>query len=262
MADERIVQSVKIVDPVTTSQIAPVAALSDAYANPNGLAVGAFLMGFDGVDWERVRVTNTGRIHVDVQAIAQTLVDDAPFTPATDRVFPLGAEFDDVTPDIVDEGDIGAVRMSSRRELYVQIRDAAGNERGLNVDSSGNIGVNVGAPSGTGIDTVTSAAVAAGASANLDSTDFGGLTKRLSGVDVTASVPIKAEIKQVDNDVETLRVVLFGRAGEPIQWRPPHKDYFAVTFGANAGFDGFRVTVTNMDTSEAADVYATIYAES
>ena len=47
-----------------------------------------------------------------------------------------GAEFDDTTPDSVDEGDGGALRMSARRELYSQIRDAAGNERGANVNAS------------------------------------------------------------------------------------------------------------------------------
>jgi len=51
----------------------------------------------------------------------------------------VGMVFDDTSPDSVDEGDLGYQRMSSRREGYVQIRDAAGNERGLNVDASGNI---------------------------------------------------------------------------------------------------------------------------
>jgi hypothetical protein len=52
-----------------------------------------------------------------------------------------GAQFDDTTPDSVDEGDVGQLRMSANRNLYSTIRDAAGNERGLNVDASGEIGV-------------------------------------------------------------------------------------------------------------------------
>jgi hypothetical protein len=67
--------------------------------------------------------------------------DDAAFTPASDDVVPIAGFFDDDTPDSVNEGDAGAVRMSGNRNLYVQVRDAAGNERGLNVDASGNIGV-------------------------------------------------------------------------------------------------------------------------
>lgn len=68
-------------------------------------------------------------------------VDDAAFTVATDSVAPAGFLLDDSSPDTVNEGDVGLGRMSSRREQYVQIRDAAGNERGLNIDSSGRITV-------------------------------------------------------------------------------------------------------------------------
>jgi hypothetical protein len=68
-------------------------------------------------------------------------LDDAAFTPASGYVGVIGGEFDDTTPDSVNEGDAGALRMSSRRELYTQIRDAGGNERGLNIDASGNINV-------------------------------------------------------------------------------------------------------------------------
>lgn len=67
--------------------------------------------------------------------------DDAAFTPASDKVAMVGAQFDDAATDTVDEGDAGALRMSTRRELYTQIRDAAGNERGVNVDSSNRMAV-------------------------------------------------------------------------------------------------------------------------
>ena len=80
--------------------------------------------------------------------------DDAAFTPGTGGVLATGHLFDDVAPDSVDEGDIGISRMSANRNLYVQLRDNAGNERGLNVDASGNITVNV-----TGTVTVGSHAV-------------------------------------------------------------------------------------------------------
>ena len=63
--------------------------------------------------------------------------DDAAFTPGTDKVAMIGAQFDDTTPDSVNEGDAGAIRMSGRREMYTQIRDAAGNERGANVTAGG-----------------------------------------------------------------------------------------------------------------------------
>lgn len=95
-------------------------------------------------------VTNAGTFAVQVDGAALTalqlidnpvIVDDAAFTPATSSVMMAGFEYDDTTPDSVNEGDAGAARMSANRNIYVQIRDNAGNERGLNVDASGNIGV-------------------------------------------------------------------------------------------------------------------------
>lgn len=53
----------------------------------------------------------------------------------------LGAEFDDTAPDSVDEGDVGKLRISANRNLFVTIRDAAGNERGLNIDASGQLAI-------------------------------------------------------------------------------------------------------------------------
>lgn len=59
--------------------------------------------------------------------------DDDPFAVGVDAMVPIGGIFDDTGPDSVDEGDAGAVRMSANRNLYSTIRDAAGNERGVNV---------------------------------------------------------------------------------------------------------------------------------
>jgi hypothetical protein len=71
--------------------------------------------------------------------------DDAAFTAGTTSVTPAGGFFDDVAPDSVNEGDTGAVRMSANRNLYVNIRDNAGNERGLNIDASGQLAVTLAA---------------------------------------------------------------------------------------------------------------------
>ena len=82
------------------------------------------------------KVLNTAEdaLNVDLTAGASAiLVDDAAFTPGTSSVQMVGAEFDDGSPDSVDEGDAGAVRMSGRRELYTQIRDSAGGEVGAQV---------------------------------------------------------------------------------------------------------------------------------
>jgi hypothetical protein len=63
-------------------------------------------------------------------------VDDSAFAPGTDSVTPAGGFYDDTATDSVDEGDVGALRMSANRNLYTQIRDAAGNERGVSVSAA------------------------------------------------------------------------------------------------------------------------------
>ena len=80
------------------------------------------------------QITAEQAIQVSVELIDDAIkTDDAAFTPATTKVMMVGFEFDDTTPDSVDEGDAGAARMSANRNVYTQIRDAAGNERGVNV---------------------------------------------------------------------------------------------------------------------------------
>lgn len=87
-------------------------------------------------------VQEDGAALTALQIIDNTIVvDDAAFTPATTSVSMIGATFDDTTPDSIDEGDAGAVRMSANRNLYVRVRDDAGNERGLNIDANGEVGV-------------------------------------------------------------------------------------------------------------------------
>lgn len=81
---------------------------------------------------------DTTAIQTATELIDDAIVaDDAAFTPATTKVMMAGFEFDDTTPDLVNEGDAGAARMSANRNVYTQVRDAAGNERGANV-SAGN----------------------------------------------------------------------------------------------------------------------------
>jgi hypothetical protein len=65
---------VTVTGTVDITELPTAAALSDAFANPTTTQVGSFLMGFDGTDWERVRVTNTGELHVDIQNTSLTTV--------------------------------------------------------------------------------------------------------------------------------------------------------------------------------------------
>ena len=99
-----------------------------------------FISGSKGL----VTEDNSGAIKTAVELLDDAVIaDDAAFTPATTKVLMAGFEFDDTAPDSVDEGDAGAARMSARREIYVQLRDAAGNERGLNIDAGGAVAITV-----------------------------------------------------------------------------------------------------------------------
>jgi hypothetical protein len=68
-------------------------------------------------------------------------VDDSSFTVGSDDLVPVGYLVDETTPDSADEGDVGIARMSANRIAYGIIRDAAGNERGANVNASGQLSV-------------------------------------------------------------------------------------------------------------------------
>jgi hypothetical protein len=52
-------------------------------------------------------------------ASAEGIADDAGFTVAASKVLPFGAMADETSPDSVDEGDIGAVRMTLDRQMRV-----------------------------------------------------------------------------------------------------------------------------------------------
>jgi hypothetical protein len=60
---------------------------------------------------------------------------------------PAAAVFDDTSPTAITENSFGFLRMSANRNLYGTIRDAAGNERGANVNASNELTVSVGSGS-------------------------------------------------------------------------------------------------------------------
>lgn len=155
---------------------------------------------FDGVlldapggDATTDTVNNAIRVNVVAGAGSggTAMTDDAAFTPATTNVTPAGAVFDDVAPDSVNEGDGGAVRMSANRNLYSTIRDAAGNERGANVNASNQLEVAVG-------NTVTVAAHAV--------TNAGTFATQVDGAALTA-------LQLIDNIPITIGSTTSGQSG-------------------------------------------------
>jgi hypothetical protein len=65
------------------SELVAVAALADAVANPTVTSLGAYMLGFNGTTWDRVRTANTGRLQVDVITGGGT---DSPTAPLSDYV--------------------------------------------------------------------------------------------------------------------------------------------------------------------------------
>ena len=132
----------------------------------------------------RITELNSTSILTSLQLIDDVvLADDAAFTPGSTKVLMVGAEFDDSGTDSVDEGDAGALRMAANRCLYVNIRDNAGNERGLNVDASGNIAVTDGGATlsiDDGDGTITVDGTVTVTATNLDIRDLANATDSVS----------------------------------------------------------------------------------
>lgn len=96
------------------------------------------VIGADGVNDGDVSAANP------LPTVSTALIaDDAAFTVATSKVMPVGALADESGPDSVNEGDIGALRMSLNRNLFTVLRDGAGNERGAYVNASGQLSVSI-----------------------------------------------------------------------------------------------------------------------
>lgn len=134
------------------------------------------------------------------------LIDDVIYTSGDtlSKTAGIAAQFDDVSPGAMTENKMGPVRMSSRREIYTTIRDAAGNERGANVDSNNNLGVVLAAET-TKVLGVTRTADGAGNLLTSNSTTYTakfGLDVNVLGTLGTAfSTAGKVDVKGADGDV-------------------------------------------------------------
>jgi hypothetical protein len=106
---------------------------------------------------------------------------------------------------------------------------------------------------------VSSAALAAGTSADLDSTAIAvGMTGRLVAVIVCASVPCKWVIQTRDGAVLATKGTVFTGPNRLTEtFSPPSRDFASIAYGD--GNEMFRVTATNLDSHHAADVYATFF---
>lgn len=128
------------------SAAAPANVTADNYATlgwalPSGAAVvqlsaGGALIGGDAVNGLKIQC-----ISGCAGSGGTSLVDRAGYVAGTTAGTPLMAARDDTAPATLGEDLVGIVRQSTNRELYTVLRDAAGNNRGANVDASGNLAV-------------------------------------------------------------------------------------------------------------------------
>ena len=108
--------------------------------------------------------------------------------------------------------------------------------------------------------TASVATVSPGSTGDVDSAQItSSLTGKLLGFEASSSRPFKVELYTVLNAGTTLRSVHFGWHGR-VEWTASDKDFIQQAQDVGAGFDGFRLTFTNLDTgAQAADMYGTFY---
>jgi hypothetical protein len=104
-------------------------------------------------------------------------------------------QFDDTSPTTVTENQFGNLRMSAKGVLYGTIRDAAGNERGANVDASNQLTVTDAA---TGV--TTDAAATVGSTGSL-------------------SAKLRLMTSQLDSILATLQVIDNDQTGASVHYR-------------------------------------------
>lgn len=111
------------------------------------------------------------------------------------------------------------------------------------------------------INHTTEATIAAGGTATLYSTAINtNKTGKLMGLVISSSVPLKIQLQTVTNDIASGNLVVrFIKSEGGWDWKTPEKNFIKVIRATASGFHGFRVIITNHDTSDAADVYATFF---
>lgn len=171
---------------------------------------------------------------------------------------------DDDTGKRLDTEELVVATLNVHRErMQVAGAIAAEIARVLNTDPAAadyGLVVRQAAPDSPQVTTSSVATVSPGSTGDVDSAQItSSLTGKLLGFEASSSRPFKVELYTVLNAGTTLRSVHFGWKGK-VSWTAPHKDFIQQAQDAGAGFDGFRLTFTNLDTgAQAADMYGTFY---
>lgn len=248
------------------TELPAAAALTDAFANPTAPGVAAFLMGWNSATWDRLKSTTANGLVVDVSRVQGTVTTSLASTTITgtvtvDSELPAAAALADATANPTVPG-VGAFAMGYNGTTWDRVRTA----------NTGRLQVDV--ITGGGTDTPTSpvskyatnSAQAANAAFDFDSASLTSAgTIKLTKVIWSSSVMTKCEVKNDVNSVLTTMTVGFAQPGMTGVLEPPGtrtgRNYWAIAFSAS-GTNLFRATITNLDVSDAADTYCTLFYES
>lgn len=119
-----------------------------------GLALGAVTTGnpsYTTAQTSPLSLDTAGALRVRIAASdvsssgGTSAADGAAYVAGTTAGTPMMGARDDTSPGVLAEDKVGIVRLSTRREMYTQIRDGAGNERGANVTAAGALQVDASA---------------------------------------------------------------------------------------------------------------------
>jgi hypothetical protein len=227
------------------SELPAAGALADNTSNPTVPGVGAYLMAYDGTDWDRVRLSaSLGSLNT---AVTNTVT--------VDSELPAAAALADNTANPTVPA-VGSFLMGWDTTNSNWDRVALGNNTGrLQVDIVSGGGAD--APTSPKTTRATSSAVAAGSSATLQSTQItSGKTAKLERVICSAAVPLKVDLQTVLNGTGTTVATWFVLENTAFTFETRHRNYISQAESATAGFDGFQCVVTNNDNNTAGDVYA------
>lgn len=221
-------------------------------------------------DANRLEIDAAGAVTANA---AEGKVDDAAFGIATDKVIPMGAVADETAPDSVDEGDIGAPRMTLDRKLLTRIVGSTdanrleinGNGAAaidlVNVNGSANGELNPiyvqvvrGATSGIEFHDNRDQDVNKDATDNHDVTVSSGKTARVVGFVITASGATKGILSLGPIASLVQKYVAFTSGASPTWYQPIDPPLELAEAG---GTETIRLARRN-DDNQAQGIYSTI----
>lgn len=229
-------------------------------------------------DYTVPRVDANGAMWVTLTASGNSniVADDSAFTVGTSFIGVAGFLADETAPDSVDEGDVGAARMTlDRKQLFVLV-DATTDSQRLAISSAGAASVNMTQINGTAISVTnplpvyisstllttevishaTSASLASDASVNLDYTVTASKTAKVRYIRGSASGSFKMIVLSGPVASLVTKDTAFAGAAVPFVNLP----YDGLLEVPDTSTGTIRVTMRN-DDNQAMDVFRTIVME-